>query len=172
MSRHPNADWRWGNHPGLTKNTERHTPVGHLRPPCSHKGRSPLKYEITDQVTVWGGPEPESTWNLTNKLVLNLQEHRTKTQNSHFPIRNYGVPDDDDMFDALIEALCERAGNGQKIYIHCFAGHGRTGMVLGGMAGFLGIEDPVQHVRKNYCRRAIETPQQEFYVENYTDRSQ
>lgn len=174
--RYPNSKWNWDDFIGDTTPSKRGgfddaPPPFKPRPPCTHKNRSPVPYSPTPEVTIWGGPQPQRGWQLQNVLVVSLLEYRSDTDNVRFPIRNWSIPDDDQMFEVLVNTLIERATEGREIYIHCFGGHGRTGIVLGAIAGKLGIEDPVQHVRKHYCPRAIETPEQEQYVNDFTDRS-
>merc|ERR1712107_311409 len=47
----------------------------------------------------------------------------------HFPIPVFGVVKDPDML-ALINQLADLLKKGKCLYIHCFGGHGRTGVVL------------------------------------------
>ena len=47
----------------------------------------------------------------------------------HFPIPDFGVVKDPDML-ALINQLADLLKKGKCLYIHCFGGHGRTGVVL------------------------------------------
>lgn len=176
--RYPNSKWNWDGYINGTGSSRPARagfndplPPFKPRPPCSHKNRAPVPYSPTPEVTIWGGPQPQKDWNLKTVLVVNLLESKTKTEDVWFPIRNWDIPDDNEMFDVLIDALIQRASKGDEIYVHCFGGHGRTGLVLGAVAAKLGIEDPVEHVRKHYCQRAIETPEQEQYVTDYADRS-
>lgn len=173
----PNSKWNWDEF--TTGGSSRSTrggfddplPPFKPRPPCAHTNRAPVPYSPTPEVTIWGGPIPQRDWDLKTVLVVNLLEYRNDTQDAWFPIKNWDIPDDDEMFEILVDTLIKRATEGQEIYVHCHGGHGRTGTVLGGIAGKLGIDDPVQHVRKHYCQRAIETPEQEQYVNDFTDRS-
>lgn len=45
----------------------------------------------------------------------------------HFPVTDYGVPDDRHAFWALAQSLAQWSRQGRRILIHCGAGIGRTG---------------------------------------------
>lgn len=45
-----------------------------------------------------------------------------------FPIPDMGLPDD---VDPILDAIDDALGAGHTIYVHCFAGRGRTGTVIG-----------------------------------------
>ena len=139
------------------------------RPPCTHgRDRKPVKFELADNTNVWGGPPPTAKWNLNETIVLSLLEYHTKYHDVHYPIYNFETPKEDcATFDILIAELTERAIAGARIYVHCFGGHGRTGLVFGCMAATMGIDNPVQYVRNNYCQRAIENTLQETFVNEY-----
>ena len=44
------------------------------------------------------------------------------------PIRDFGVPDDTDSFQGLLDILAASLNAGRNVLIHCAAGVGRTGM--------------------------------------------
>lgn len=139
------------------------------RPTCTHgRDRRPVQYDLAEGLNVWGGPEPKRHWNTTGTIVVSLLEYYTQNPDVRYAISNYGTPPIDcAQFDYLITGLIQKAQEGKTIYVHCFGGHGRTGLVFGCMAARLGIDDPVEHVRSNYCRRAIETTSQEIFVTDF-----
>lgn len=59
---------------------------------------------------------------------------------------------------AVVEDLAARVLCGEKIYIHCFAGRGRTGLIacclLGRLYDGLGAEEALQRVGQYYALRA------------------
>ena len=70
----------------------------------------------------------------------------------------------EDALDALRDAY-ERAPD-ERVEIACGGGIGRTGTALALMATFAGVDpaDAVGWVRRNYHRRAVETPWQRRWV--------
>jgi hypothetical protein len=79
----------------------------------------------------------------------------------HLPIPDGGVPSRDELA-ALVTAISQHAQAGQHAVIHCYAGIGRTGLVLAAMAkrlfGLSG-EAAIAWVRCS-IPRAVETPAQ------------
>jgi len=51
---------------------------------------------------------------------------------------------------------------GKKVLVFCAGGHGRTGTFLACLLALLEpeIEDPVAEIRRRYCLKAVETPEQ------------
>jgi len=47
-----------------------------------------------------------------------------------FPVRDFGVPTDDQLVAAL-DAIDAELARGGVVYVHCWAGCGRTGVVIG-----------------------------------------
>jgi len=60
--------------------------------------------------------------------------------------------------------------SGKKVAIFCIGGHGRTGYFTSLLLGKLGIEDPIDYLRKNYCEKAVETNCQVEAIANFLDR--
>jgi hypothetical protein len=85
---------------------------------------------------------------------------------------DFGVPRDRDTADAQIRAAFERARAGQKVEVACIGGHGRTGTVLACMAILAGVpaDAAVEWVRSTYCRRAVQEPSQQYWIERYSER--
>lgn len=82
-----------------------------------------------------------------------------------FPIADFGSPPDVEAFAALLDELLLRLGQRETVYMHCYAGIGRTGTVLACLlkqAGATG--DPVRLVRAIYDPRAIETDEQQRFA--------
>ncbi len=52
------------------------------------------------------------------------------TSYQRFPIRDYGVPSADLMTN-ILDAIDQAIYNGRCVYVHCWGGVGRTGMVVG-----------------------------------------
>jgi hypothetical protein len=82
---------------------------------------------------------------------------------------DFGLPADPDHAAAQIHAAFERARAGELVEVGCAGGLGRTGTVLGCMAilGGVASAEAVGWVRANYDERAIETDEQEAFVERF-----
>ena len=82
-----------------------------------------------------------------------------------FPIEDFNTPDDLDNLADLIGKIEERVRKGENIAIHCFAGRGRTGMVIALLARqVLGLEGQVAIDWVRQFFPAIETAAQEQVV--------
>lgn len=96
------------------------------------------------------------------------QQHITLScQDGSFPVLNRQVWTS---LSQHVEALTE---NGGHVFIHCFAGHGRTGMAAAILAslGKWTKKDPVAWLRSVYCPLAVETEDQIWYVETILQRT-
>ena len=81
---------------------------------------------------------------------------------------DFGVPDPDELRSAL-EAVLARARAGDAVEIGCLGGHGRTGTALACLAVLIGTPsaEAVEWVRATYCVKAVETEEQEAFVEGF-----
>lgn len=81
---------------------------------------------------------------------------------------DFGVPTDAAVADREIVAAFDRARRGEAVEVACVGGHGRTGTVLACMAILAGVPttEAVEWVRSTYCRRAVQEPGQQYWVEN------
>ncbi len=86
-----------------------------------------------------------------------------------FPIADFGRPQDADGFIIFLNDLLLRLRRQETIYLHCFAGIGRTGTVLACLLKTAGaVEDPVRLVRAIYDPRALETEEQQRFARAFT----
>jgi len=81
---------------------------------------------------------------------------------------DFGVPTETLVAVEAIRAAFERARRGEAVEVACVGGHGRTGTVLACMAILAGVpvSDAVAWVREAYCRRAVQEPAQQYWVEH------
>lgn len=87
----------------------------------------------------------------------------------YFPITDRSVPKDVKEFKKLIEWTVEKLEAGKKVHAGCIGGHGRTGLFFAALVISMGISnDPIAYVRKNYCKKAVESKEQvEFLVTHF-----
>lgn len=80
---------------------------------------------------------------------------------------DYGLPRHLGIAMDQISDAYDRAINGEKVEVSCIGGHGRTGTALAIMCvlGGMHYDDAILHVREAYCKKAIETEDQEWYVQ-------
>ncbi|QGN35299.1 protein phosphatase [Microlunatus sp. Gsoil 973] len=84
---------------------------------------------------------------------------------------DFGLPDDSAAVLGKLRSLMDQARHGEQVEIGCLGGHGRTGTALAVLAVLAGhpAADAVAWVRIHYCPMAVETAEQEAYVESLTD---
>jgi len=81
------------------------------------------------------------------------------------PVEDFLVPSFKEM-NNIVEFVHEN-GLKRNVLVSCMAGHGRTGIVLAVWAGLNGISNPVEYIRNNYCKEAVESVTQEMFVNLY-----
>ena len=81
--------------------------------------------------------------------------------------RDFGLPEDPEAAARQIASAFDRARRGGLIEVGCLGGCGRTGTVLACMAVLAGVPpaDAVTWVRAAYRPEAVETPEQEEWVQ-------
>jgi hypothetical protein len=87
----------------------------------------------------------------------------------HVDWPDFGVTADPPVFRAALVSLLARAREGERVEIGCLGGHGRTGTALACLAVLAGVpaSEAVAWVRQRYCSRAVETPDQQAFVEAF-----
>ena len=81
----------------------------------------------------------------------------------HVPTRDFDVPNTKALINGLWEAI-DCMSDGECLYVGCAGGLGRTGIFLAALAKAWGEPDPIRYVRTNYNPRAVETAEQEHFV--------
>ena len=82
------------------------------------------------------------------------------------PTHDFHVPSYADLDKGVRASLMPIARN-QKVYAGCMGGIGRTGLFMGALAKTLNLPEPVKYVRANFKSHAIETKQQQDFVNSY-----
>lgn len=79
-----------------------------------------------------------------------------------FPITDRQPPDNAEQFEQLVDWAIQKLKEGKKVHAGCIGGHGRTGILFAAIRARLVPEDKgaIQHVRKNYCEKAVESKAQ------------
>jgi protein-tyrosine phosphatase len=123
----------------------------------------------TVQATPAGRPEDDPQPDFGLYLDQCWSEFRPAWDHVVLDWPDFGVPTDPTAARSQIRDAYERARTGERIEVGCIGGSGRTGTVLACMAILAGVPAPdaVRWVRKNYKGRAVETPEQEAFVESF-----
>jgi len=88
----------------------------------------------------------------------------------YYPITDFGIPRSIESFDILISTIIDSMNRNRPVCVHCFAGIGRTGLVMCCTVGrylHLRPDRAIAAVRK--IRSALETREQESFVRHYLE---
>lgn len=87
----------------------------------------------------------------------------------HIDWPDFGVPADTGAALEALKTILERARSGQNVEVGCLGGHGRTGTALACLAVLTGYPalDAIAWVRSSYCSKAVETPEQEAFINGW-----
>ena len=89
----------------------------------------------------------------------------------YYPITDFGTPDSIDSFDNLVTTVIDSMNRNRPVCVHCFAGVGRTGLVLCCTVGrYLQLPAVRAIARVRKIRSALETREQASFVKRYLDR--
>lgn len=93
-----------------------------------------------------------------------------------FPIRDVCVPSSVDLTTAILDTVDEHIERGDVVYVHCWGGVGRTGVIVGcwlarhcgsGQQALRRLAELWRTCPKSAHRQSPETPKQKEYVRNW-----
>lgn len=106
-------------------------------------------------------------WNLLeDDNVANLEKQKFRV--IHSPVIDFHIPKDKDLFHKDVEYIIKLLNKGKNVYVHCYGGHGRTGMAILCICVKLG-RDPQESL--NQTRNLIKGPETKLQIEFATGRS-
>lgn len=86
-----------------------------------------------------------------------------------FSIPDYGPPPDAPAFSVFLDDLLRRLHDRETVYLHCFAGLGRTGTALACLLRAAGaVGDPVRLARAVYDPQALESETQQRFARDFS----
>lgn len=111
---------------------------------------------------IFGGPYVDRP---DNMLGVKMAAEIKTPYNINCPTRDFSVPDKDVFHLAVLNTLALILA-GQKVYVGCMGGIGRTGLMMAALTKISMADnkdtetDPVQFVRDTFDTRAVETSEQ------------
>ena len=114
------------------------------------------------KVRLYGGPYRDRPKDMFGINMAAELEHLPS--DIMVPTRDFSVPNPQALLTGLREGLLSLA-TGHEVYVGCMGGIGRTGLYMAAMAKVLGHKDPVAYVRKHYKAHAVETEEQQEFID-------
>ena len=103
-----------------------------------------------------------------------LEAHKSQgVTHQRFPIRDVSVPHSKETTAAILDAIDRHLQPGRMVYVHCWGGVGRTGLVVGcwlarhgypGEAALTRLHQLWKQCPKSSYRQSPETKEQERYI--------
>lgn len=88
-------------------------------------------------------------------------EKKSSVIEFQFRIPDGGIPANTQDALKMVTWICSQLKQGKKVHIGCIGGHGRTGMIMSAvLSEMCGTEDAISWIRKNYCKKAVESKAQ------------
>lgn len=129
------------------------------------KGSMPLL--INGKVySVLGGPYKIRPMNQPNLFFVKMAVEINHPFDVSIPTVDFSLPNEKELRDGMFKALNAML-RGRQLFVGCMGGVGRTGLFMATLAKAVGVEHPVQYVRRHYLAHAVETKQQFQFVTNF-----
>lgn len=114
--------------------------------------------------TVFGGPYAKRPTSMRGVVVA--KELTNLAHDTALPIVDFKTPMHSSAREAVDKAVAMIL-RGERVYIGCMGGRGRTGLFLACIAKTFGIKAPVEYVREHYFQHAVETADQYAFVRDW-----
>jgi len=140
-------------------------------PPC-HKGFT----EIYPRIFVGKALDIDSRFLTNVDVLIPLDSVDGRIWSSGWRGDLFYMPIEDfstlpaDVQDWAVNETLDIYQSGKSIAIFCTGGHGRTGYFTSLILGKLGVEDPIDLLRTNYCEKAVECNSQVDAIAKYLDK--
>ena len=94
-----------------------------------------------------------------------FQIYGNKFEFINYPINNYEIPNNFNQLIKLLDIIKEKLNKNKKIILHCSAGIGRTGLILGCLLVYLGYTktDSFKFLRDNIFNSLHNKKQLDFF---------
>lgn len=122
----------------------------------------PLKFAGQD-IKIYGGPYYDRP---AHMFGIKLAKEINLPCNIDLPILDFSIPKPKETKIALMECI-KALRQGKEVYVGCMGGRGRTGLYMALLAKAAGVKNPIEYVRSTYTHHAVETPEQEKFVNNF-----
>lgn len=129
-------------------------------------GKLKLPVRGSKHYVVLGGPYIEKPKGMSGVKMAKEVPLSHNAYEIDIPTQDFKTPDVKAVTEGLNKAVTALLFGG-ALYVGCMAGRGRTGLFMAILAKAFGVANPVEYVRANYYKHAVETPTQYKYVEDF-----
>lgn len=97
---------------------------------------------------------------------VNLAREVMRPADYRIAIDDFSHPTKEQVDEVIVDVV-RHILKGERVYVGCMGGRGRTGLFLAILAKVFGQDNPVAYVRRHYNRHAVETAAQRRFVNTY-----